>query len=313
MKSFLVIIPLCNKETTIERCLQSVLQQSFESFDVVVINDGSTDNSATMLEGLVSDKVELIHQENKGVSATRNLGIEIAIKNKYQAVALLDADDYWMENHLSNLHTAMTECPEATVVTTNYRYQVGHRRYSKTKFSFLHADHIKIVEPFFEGNYFNAVMTSSSIAINLKNKPSIRYDEKLTHTEDTDFMIRAAMQYRIAFNPVVSVTIDQSAPQRSDKIPMAQQHIMDFDQYESKVDEHSGLKKFLDINRFSIAIGYRLQNDIKNAALYQHKIDPSSLTKKQQQLLTMTTRQLKALKRTQKILGNLGFRIRTGR
>ncbi|MFT6096326.1 MAG: DNA-directed RNA polymerase alpha subunit, partial [Nonlabens sp.] len=88
--------------------------------------------------------------------------------------------------------------------------------------------------------------------------------------------------------------------------------ITNFSIYEDQYTEVIGLKKYLDINRFSIAISYRLANDIKNANIYQHKIDLRNLSMKQKQLLKMNNRQLKSLKKTQEILGNLGFRLRTG-
>lgn len=146
-----------------------------------------------------------------------------------------------------------------------------------------------------------------------KGSEPVFYDESLTHTEDTDFLIRAGLSKKVVFNSNVTVVIDQTAANRSARIDLNNRVVMDFDKYEEKIEQHKGLKKFLDINRYSIAIGYRLENDIKNAAMYQHKIDTNNLTKKQKNLLDMSRRQLKALKRTQKILGNLGFRLRSGR
>ena len=87
-----VVIPLYNKEKQIKRTIQSVLTQTFQDFEIVIVNDGSTDNSTIEVEKIKDSRIRLIHQENAGVSAARNKGIEEA---KYELIALLDADDEW--------------------------------------------------------------------------------------------------------------------------------------------------------------------------------------------------------------------------
>ncbi len=313
MDAFLVVIPLFNKETTIERCILSILKQDYDNYSILVIDDGSTDGSAARVNSITTDKIKLVQQPNAGVSAARNAGITTAIKEGYNLVAFVDADDYWLPHHLTDLYHTAQSNPKAQIIATNYKYRVSDKKFSKTKFSTKHASKPEILKPFFKANYLNSIMTSSSIAMVIDNDGMLFYNENLTHTEDTELLIRAGLSKLVAFYHEISVVIDLTAAQRSNKVPLSQQKVMDFDKYEKKTGDHPGLKKFLDINRFSMAIGHRMQSDIKNAAMYQHKIEPSNLTKKQQQLLTMSTRQLKALKKTQKILGNLGFRIRTGR
>ena len=84
-----VVIPLYNKEKQIRKTLQSVLTQTFQDFEIVVVNDGSTDNSAIEVEKVKDPRIRLIHQQNAGVSAARNKGIEEA---RYELIAFLDAD-----------------------------------------------------------------------------------------------------------------------------------------------------------------------------------------------------------------------------
>jgi glycosyltransferase involved in cell wall biosynthesis len=81
---FSVIIPLYNKELSISNTIQSVLDQTFQNFEIVIVNDGSTDNSVKEVEKFDDKRIRLIHQENKGVSAARNRGIEEA---KYEWIA----------------------------------------------------------------------------------------------------------------------------------------------------------------------------------------------------------------------------------
>ena len=100
MPYFSVVIPLYNKETHLKKTLALVLQQDFSDFEVIIVNDGSTDNSVKVVESFSDKRIELFHQKNKGAAAARNFGIEKA-KAKY--IALIDADDEWKENHLSTL------------------------------------------------------------------------------------------------------------------------------------------------------------------------------------------------------------------
>ena len=89
---FSVVIPLYNKEDTVLRALESVRQQTFNDFEVIVVNDGSTDNSYYVIEHYDKLKIKLLNQENKGVSFARNRGVEEA---KAELIAFLDADDEW--------------------------------------------------------------------------------------------------------------------------------------------------------------------------------------------------------------------------
>lgn len=112
-----VIIPLYNKEAGIATALRSVLAQTYQDFEVIIVNDGSTDNSVTVVESFDDPRIKLIHQQNAGVSAARNRGIEEA-KGEY--VAFLDADDEWMPEFLAEIVTLQKEFPECKAQATNY-------------------------------------------------------------------------------------------------------------------------------------------------------------------------------------------------
>lgn len=88
-----VIIPLYNKETEIKRSIDSVLNQEFSDFELIVVNDGSTDSSQVVVESIKDERIKLINQPNGGVSAARNRGVEEAA-GKY--VVFLDADDKFL-------------------------------------------------------------------------------------------------------------------------------------------------------------------------------------------------------------------------
>ena len=112
-----VIIPLYNKETGIATALRSVLAQTYQDFEIVVVDDGSTDGSVVVVESFDNPRIRLIRQQNAGVSAARNRGIAEA-KGEY--IAFLDADDEWMPEFLEEIRTLQETFPNCKAQATNY-------------------------------------------------------------------------------------------------------------------------------------------------------------------------------------------------
>ena len=98
MALFSVVIPLYNKENHIQKTLNCVLSQSFTNFEIIIINDGSTDNSLKKAEDIKDSRIFLYSIKNQGVSNARNYGIK---KANSDYICFLDADDFWYNNHLS--------------------------------------------------------------------------------------------------------------------------------------------------------------------------------------------------------------------
>lgn len=104
-----VVIPLYNKAHTIVNTLITVLCQTYQNFEVVIVDDGSTDNSVAIIESKFDDKrIRVIKQANGGVSAARNTGIKMA---EGEWIAFLDADDEWLPEYLSTLMIAADDNP----------------------------------------------------------------------------------------------------------------------------------------------------------------------------------------------------------
>lgn len=121
-----VIIPLYNKATSIAKALDSVLAQAYQDFEVVVVDDGSTDEGAAVVEQYTDERIRLIRQANAGVSAARNKGIAEA-RGEY--VAFLDADDEWMPEFLAEIVALQQEFPECRAQVTSYvQCQNGEKR-----------------------------------------------------------------------------------------------------------------------------------------------------------------------------------------
>ncbi len=125
MPEISIIIPVYNIEKYVLRCIESVKNQSFTDYEVIMIDDGSTDNSGTLCENICKkeNNYTVIHKENAGLGFARNSGLEVA-KGKY--IMFLDGDDYILPNHLEKLYNRMIECGADSCLS-------GHTRIYKDK------------------------------------------------------------------------------------------------------------------------------------------------------------------------------------
>ena len=111
-----VIIPLYNKEQTILSSIESVLSQSFQDIELIVVDDGSTDSSVSVVESIGDSRLTLIKQENAGPSAARNTGLHSA---HGEWIVFLDADDELCEDALTVMHNKCALYPDADIIDFN--------------------------------------------------------------------------------------------------------------------------------------------------------------------------------------------------
>ena len=120
---FSIIIPLYNKAPYIQNALNSIINQSFKDFEVIIIDDGSTDDGVLKVneffqrESTPFTDWRLISQQNKGVSSARNYGVSLA---KFEFIAFLDADDWWATDYLLNMKGLIDSYPEAGIYGSSY-------------------------------------------------------------------------------------------------------------------------------------------------------------------------------------------------
>lgn len=112
-----VVIPLYNKQQYIRNTLESVLNQTFQDYEILVIDDGSTDNSLQEAKKVQSDRIRIISQENQGVAVARNTGIENAAG---EYISFLDADDEWCKNYLETIDNLTCAYPQSDIFVTAY-------------------------------------------------------------------------------------------------------------------------------------------------------------------------------------------------
>lgn len=194
-----VVIPLYNKEKQIAHTLQSVLNQTFQDFEVVIVDDGSTDGSVAEVEKLCDSRIRLIHQENAGVSAARNRGIEEA---KSDLIAFLDADDEWKPEYLATQYYLSQKYPDCNVFACNYEFRDTEGKVTTTiirKLPFIGEDGIL-------SNYFEVASCSHppicSISIMVR-KSAIQaiggFPTDVSHGEDLLTWANLAVRNEIAY------------------------------------------------------------------------------------------------------------------
>lgn len=191
---FSVIMPLYNKAAYVEKAIRSVLEQTYSHYELIVVNDGSKDNSAIIAEELLKDvpNARLINQENAGVAVARNNGVAQAKKDY---VCFLDADDWWDVSFLQEMQQFIKDYPEAGIWGTNYWYvKKGKTRLMNQHIPNGYIDFCK------EHSTLAQVLWTGSVCL-----PKRIYNEKngfksfLRLGEDFDLWIRVALKYKVAY------------------------------------------------------------------------------------------------------------------
>ena len=213
---FSVVIPLYNKEKSITIALNSVLSQTHEAFEVVVIDDGSTDQSASVVAAVRDDRVRLIRQPNAGVSVARNAGVKHALSDY---IAFIDADDYWQPDFLETIDGLIEMNPGAGVFATAVDVEREDGRIVRAKLE----PGVAAMPPGQLQHYFRAAtlcleppFNSSSVCISRAAfggvggfKPGVKIGE------DQDMWARLALRYPVMFTPEPKVVYRYTAENRA--------------------------------------------------------------------------------------------------
>lgn len=184
-----VVIPAYNAEPYLKQAINSALAQSYSNLEVIVINDGSTDNTATLVSGFNDHRVRLINQSNGGMSSARNAGVCIA---KGEFIAYLDADDYWMPEKLEKQLHLLNNRPDIGFCSTNTRVETPEGNFVN---EWLCPDiKISTLHTIFRNSAAIAGSASSILARASVHHAAGQFDEALSGLEDTDMWMRYAAQ-----------------------------------------------------------------------------------------------------------------------
>ena len=210
---FSIIIPLYNKQHYIRRTLESVLSQTYTDFEVIVVNDGSKDNSLQEAKKVQDPRIRVIDKENGGVSSARNRGIREA-KNEW--ICFLDADDIMYAHCLEEYHKLHVEFPKIRVLCASIdvnikKYPSQDRRY--------------VVTNYYKANIYSEMRTGISllctdcICINRSCLDEVGgFNPQYTHGEDLNLWDRLQAKYQFAKSEIAVAYYDMGAENRSDSV-----------------------------------------------------------------------------------------------
>ncbi len=201
-----VVIPLYNKEQSIVTTLHTILNQTYQDFEIIIVDDGSTDHSVKEVAKMLDPRIRLIHQSNAGVSAARNRGIEEA-RGEY--IAFLDADDEWKPDYLKTQYELTLKYPGCSVFASNYEFKDTQGTVTPTiirKLSFKGVD--GILSNYFEvASCSNPPLWTSAVMVKKSAIQSIGgFPIGIKSGEDLLTWARLARRYSIAFYTIPLAT-----------------------------------------------------------------------------------------------------------
>jgi len=187
-----VVIPTFNRSNYVRLAIQSVLDQTFEDFEIIVVDDASTDNTAEVIEKFDDERIRTIHhRRNQGGSAARNTGIRCS---KGEFIAFLDDDDLWMKNKLERQLDLIYKSNGTSIV------------YTHVKLVNENGETISFYMPSFRGNILlillkkNYVGSCSSVLVRKECFSKVGlFDENLQAAQDYDMWIRLAKHYEFDY------------------------------------------------------------------------------------------------------------------
>jgi len=183
-----VIIPTYNRGWIMKDAVDSVLAQKYTGFELIVVDDGSTDNTLDLLQ-TYGQRLTLIQQQNRGVSAARNAGISAA-SGRY--IAFLDSDDLWLPQKLKQQVQFFTLHPEALVCQTEEIWIRNGRRVNPK------LRHKKLSGMIFEPSLHLCLVSPSAVMIRRSLFDEVGlFDESLPACEDYDLWLRVSCRYPV--------------------------------------------------------------------------------------------------------------------
>lgn len=194
MKHVSVVIPLYNKVNYISRALHSVLNQSYEDFEVIVIDDGSDDDGDKIVEAIQDRRISLIRQPSSGAAAARNTGIKAA---KGDWIAFLDADDIWYSDNLATHMSLLDHHPDVNWSAGLYNRRLSNGKIEKVVLSleFEKVAHNEVIEDFLLFLPYGYICTDT-VVIRKPVFDEIGFmDTALRTTQDLDMWLRLALVY----------------------------------------------------------------------------------------------------------------------
>ena len=216
MNNITVVIPLYNKAPYIKRAMDSVIAQTFENWEMVVVDDGSTDRGGDIVQNIKDSRIRLIQMKNHGVSGARNRGIREA---KNDLIAFLDADDCYNPDFLAVILNLVEKYGAMGAYGTSYEIveETGLRTiWQVPSLRCVKAEDV-LIKNFFREALSGSVIWSSAVAIPRKIFDDVGFfPEGVRLGEDWDMWMRIGAKYPIAVSSYIGAVYHRDAANRTD-------------------------------------------------------------------------------------------------
>jgi glycosyltransferase involved in cell wall biosynthesis len=309
MPFFSIVIPLYNKANFILATLKSVSDQTFENYEIIVINDGSTDESLSKIEALKLPKLSIHNQENKGLSAARNRGVTLA---RGQYVALLDADDIWKPTYLKSMFKLIENYPNHQIFGCTYKESRNGRLMDiRTSFEAQLNQESYVLDDFFSANYKQFIVDQSSLIFDRNFIKTHTFNEHIDVSEDVDYYLNYFASQQIIFlnRSLMIKTYDDNDQLSSSKI--SKKRVPDLEHYKTRYSSNTSIQKYIDIQLYKLAIKYTYENNKSKRQKCMTQINPLHLSMKQRLLLKSPKWIMLGLRKLKFLALKLNIRITT--
>lgn len=280
MTFFSIIIPVYNKSSTVVATIDSVLSQTFSSYEIIIVNDGSTDESLSLIISTYSGnkKIKIFSINNAGVSFARNYGFS---KSSGEYLCFLDADDCFdKQDYLDVVHKRLSSCSNAKLLCSNY--------YRKKDGKIFSAIDVRTIEKYVDENgfitdffafaservgSFPCCIGSFFVERTFLEKNELRFPVAVTHTEDVAYVSMIATKAlfgEIVFLNYCGLVYDLNAPNNSKNSRLtAERYIIDFltlyiDECRFKTEHMLSVRRFLCKNIIHLLVQCLKQGDASN-------------------------------------------------
>lgn len=182
---FSVIIPTYNRAGLVMNTIRSLLEQSFSDFELIIIDDGSTDNTDECIKTIDDSRIKYFKKTNGGVSSARNFGIQ---KSSGTFINFFDSDDLAYPNHLHSAREFILKHPEARIVLFDFEWGDVERKHVKEVLMRYDKPNTAILKSNYPST--NCVFLHHSVF------EKLRFNESLTIGEDWDFWLKSSVRYK---------------------------------------------------------------------------------------------------------------------
>jgi len=297
MPKISVVIPVYNKDKYLKKTIESVLNQDFIDFELILVDDGSTDDSAKLIKSFDDERIQYFYQENKGVSTARNSGVALS---KSSLIAFLDADDFWYANHLSEIINLANTFLKADFFATAYGIQFSPKQLKEYVYPF--EKQRVLVHKFYKYSVGVHLFFTSNFAVRKSIFNQLGGFSTNSWAEDTDLFIRLALHGTMAYSKSLTlIHINEAENSLFAKYSTDQKALLLKEFYQSE-QKDADLKKYLDASRFAWIIEYKLSGQSAKAHKLLEQITTSNLNWKQKILIKLPGNFLRLLKRIQVFL-----------